>query len=138
MKKIIFLMISCFLYNIVYAQDTDQILKKLVEKNVLTQTEADELSASQSKKMEVSSADKVRQLFSSPYIQLGGYGQLMYKYSDASSVHHDFKAKNLFLSVNGKLNDSFRYGFLIEFINPSVQEFWGEWTAASEFNFKAG
>lgn len=80
----------------------------------------------------------VRKLFNSPYIQLGGNGQLMYRYSDVDKIHHDIKAKNLFLSLNGKLNDSFRYGFLLELVNPSVQEFWGEWTADRAFNLKVG
>lgn len=79
-----------------------------------------------------------RKLFNSPYLQLGGNGQLMHRYSDVDKIHHDTKAKNLFLSVNGKLNDSFRYGFLLEFVNPSVQEFWGEWTADKAFNLKVG
>lgn len=80
----------------------------------------------------------VRKLFNSPYLQLGGNGQLMYNYSDVDEIHHNTRAKNLFLSVNGKLNDSFRYGFLLEFVNPSVQEFWGEWTADRAFNLKVG
>lgn len=82
--------------------------------------------------------EPVRKLFNSPYLQLGGNGQFMYSYSDVNEIHHDTKAKNLFLSVNGKLNDSFRYGFLLEFVNPSVQEFWGEWTADAAFNLKVG
>lgn len=80
----------------------------------------------------------LRKLFNSPYLQLGGNGQFMYKYSDVDAIHHDTKAKNLFLSINGKLNDSFRYGVLLEFVNPSVQEFWGEWTANQAFNLKVG
>lgn len=62
----------------------------------------------------------------------------MYRYSDVDKIHDDFKAKNLFLSVNGTLNDSFRYGFLLEMVNPSVQEYWGEWTVNKSFNLKAG
>lgn len=80
----------------------------------------------------------VRKFFSSPYLQIGGNGQLMYSYSDVNAIHHETKAKNLFISVNGKLNESFRYGFLLEFVNPSVQEFWGEWTADNAFNLKVG
>ena len=80
----------------------------------------------------------IRDFFNSPYLQFGGNGQLMYRYSDVDEIHHDTKAKNLFLSVNGKLNESFRYGFLLEFVNPSVQEFWGEWTADKAFNLKVG
>lgn len=135
MKKVlilIFTFVSCIL---VYGQESNsELLKKLVEKDVLTQAEADQLKKTEQK----STVEKVRNAFNTPYMQFGGNGQLMYKYSDVGSIKHDFKPKNLFISVNGKLNDSFRYGFLLEFVNPSVQEFWGEWTAAKEFNFKLG
>lgn len=141
MKKIFTTLIICLLCSIVaYAQDTDSgLLKKLVEKNVLTQSEADEIKK-ESKKTEskTSTVEKVRNAFNTPYMQFGGNGQVWYRYSDVDNIKHDFKAKNLFISVNGKFNDSFRYGFLVELVNPSVQEFWGEWTAATEFNFKLG
>lgn len=146
MKRILITLLICFTYTIVYAQDSDgELLKKLVEKNILTQSEADEIKK-ESKKTEQKSSvtqtvEKVRNAFNTPYMQFGGNGQVWYRYSDvknASGVNNDFKAKNLFLSVNGKFNDSFRYGFLLEMVNPSVQEFWGEWTAATEFNLKLG
>jgi len=141
MRKIILFITLLTFCGVISAQNSDDLLNKLVEKNVLTNSEADELRSSvkEDRQSTVSqTAEKVRNIFNSPYIQIGGNGQLMYRYSDVDRIHHDFKAKNLFISVNGKLNDYFRYGFLIEFVNPSVQEFWGEWTAAKEFNLKAG
>ncbi|NDV79912.1 porin [Dysgonomonas sp. 511] len=141
MKKIVILIMLFMSCAALWAQDTNDLLNKLVEKNVLTQAEADELrdSAKEEKKSTATqTVEKVRNFFNSPYLQIGGNGQLMYKYSSVDNVHHDFKAKNLFISINGKLNDSFRYGFLAELVNPSVQEFWGEWTAAKEFNLKVG
>ncbi len=135
MKKVLILIFTFISCALVYGQESnDELLKKLVEKNVLTQAEADQLKKTEKK----STVEKVRNAFNTPYMQFGGYGQLMYKYSDVGTINHEFRAKNLFISVNGKLNDSFRYGFLLEFVNPSVQEFWGEWTAAKEFNFKLG
>jgi len=143
MKKIALVLLTMFLsYSVVYSQNSDELLKKLVQKNILTESEAEELKSESNKPEPKASLtdkiDKVRQAFNTPYMQFGGYGQLMYKYSDVNRIHHDFKPKNLFISVNGKISDSFRYGFLIELVNPSVQEFWGEWTAAPEFNLKAG
>lgn len=143
MKKVILMSLAVFLFSsIVYTQNSDELLKKLVEKNILTQVEAEEIknesNKAESQKPVTGKIEKVRNMFNTPYMQFGGYGQLMYRYSDVSKVHNDFKAKNLFISVSGKLNNSFRYGFLIEFVNPSVQEFWGEWTAAEEFNLKVG
>lgn len=135
-KELLIIVIFFALANIMQAQNTDEsLLNKLVDKNILTQAEADEIKNESTHKISV---DKVRNVFNSPYMQFSGNGQLMYRYSDVDRIHHDFKPKNLFISVNGKLNDSFRYGFLLEFTNPSVQEFWGEWTAAKELNFKVG
>ena len=141
MKKIAALILLFVLHGGIAAQNSDDLLKKLVEKNVLTQSEADQLRESSAKEEKPSTnqtVEKVRNFFNSPYLQFGGNGQLMYRYSDLDQIHNDFKAKNLFLSVNGKLNDAFRYGFLVEFVNPSVQEFWGEWTASKMFNLKVG
>lgn len=141
MKKIAALILLFVLHGGIAAQNSDDLLKKLVEKNVLTQSEADQLresSAKEEKPSTTQTVEKVRNFFNSPYLQFGGNGQLMYRYSDVDQIHNDFKAKNLFLSVNGKLNDAFRYGFLVEFVNPSVQEFWGEWTASKMFNLKVG
>lgn len=141
MKKLLAFMILSICCVSLSAQNSDELLKKLVEKNVLTESEANELkgiSKEEKKNTIAQTTEKVRNIFNSPYIQLGGNGQLMYRYSDVDRIHHDFKAKNLFLSLNGKLNNSFRYGFLLELVNPSVQEFWGEWTAAKEFNVKVG
>lgn len=137
MKKAIIAFLFCMSFGFLSAQDNNDLLQKLVEKNVLTQSEADQLKKEQ-KPTIAQTAEKVRNLFNSPYIQIGGNGQMMYKYTDVSKIKHDFKPKNLFISLNGKINDSFRYGFLLEFTNPSVQEFWGEWTAVQQFNLKLG
>lgn len=138
MKKFIAFLSLFVFFGTLCAQNSNELLKKLVEKNIFTQSEADELKVSAKKETTTTTAEKVRNFFNSPYIQIGGNGQLMYQYSDVEKIHHNFKAKNLFISVNGKLNNSFRYGFLLELVNPSVQEFWGEWTAAKEFNLKIG
>lgn len=139
MKKIFIFMVLALFCGMVSAQNSEELLKKLVEKEVLTQAEADELRNTEKKSSISQKTEKVRNFFNSPYFQLGGNGQISYTYSDVKGVkHHDLKAKNLFLIANGKLNDSFRYGFVLEMVNPSVQEFWGEWTVAKEFNLKAG
>ncbi|MDR2954656.1 MAG: OprO/OprP family phosphate-selective porin [Prevotella sp.] len=142
MRTLFVLFAFSLLIGTISAQNSDELLKKLVEKNILTQSEANELKSSAKEEKKSSAAGqtvgKVRDFFNSPYFQLSGNGQLMYQYTDVNRIHHNFRAKNLFLIANGKLNDSFRYGFNIELVNPSVQEFWGEWTAAKEFNLKVG
>ncbi|MDU1906246.1 MAG: porin [Dysgonomonas sp.] len=143
MKKILLIFLTIGLSTgLTYSQNSDELVKKLVEKNILTQSEAEDILKETTIKEQKSSTTqklgKVRDAFNTPYMKFGGNGQMMYQYSDVNNIKHDFKPKNLFISVNGKLNDSFRYGFLIELVNPSVQEFWGEWTADQAFNLKLG
>ncbi len=143
MKKLLFTLLLCVTYTISYAQNSnDELLKKLVEKNVLTQSEADSLSSSTAPKNEsksfIQSVEKVREGFNTPYMQFGGYGMLMYKYNDMSSVKHNVDARVLFLNVEGKIFKNFRYYALMEFINPTLTEYFVEWTPSSRFNLKVG
>lgn len=127
----------------VCAQDSNnELLKKLVEKNILTQSEADSLKTEpikeKSEKSESNVTDKVRQAFNTPYMRFGGYGLFVYKYSDLSEVKHSAEPKVVFLSVRGELTKTLRYFILTEFVNPRVYEFYGEWAPAEQFNLRFG
>jgi len=141
------LLITLFLGIIIlnaYSQDANsELLKKLVEKNVLTQDEADEISRESNAETQdndsfTNTVKKVRNAFNTPYLNFGGYGLFMYQYKQYDRVHHTAQPRLLFISMNGKLNDYFRYFALMEFSDPKLYEFYGEWTAAKEFNLRLG
>lgn len=139
MKRLLSMLSLCIACVVIYAQDSnDGLLKKLVEKNILTQNEVDSLIANSNKDKKESSVDKIRQAFNTPYMQFGGYGLFIYKYSDVSEVKHNAEPKVVFLSVKGELIKNLKYFILTEFVNPRVYEFYGEWTPSEQFNLRLG
>lgn len=141
MKKFLFVLSLCVACTLVYAQDSNsELLKKLVEKNILTQSEADSIRGNAPAKsaLENGTTEKIRQAFNTPYMRFGGYGLFMYRYSDVANVKHDFEPRVIFLSMRGELTKNLKYFILAEFVNPMPYEFWGEWTPAKEFNIRLG
>lgn len=139
MKKTFLLLVACFLSLGIYAQDSnEQLLKKLVEKQVLTQEEANQIKEESAKTSLTETATKIREAFNTPYMRFGGYGMLTYKYNEYSRNHHDFRARVVFISVNGKITNTISYGILAEFVDPTLHEYFGEWTPSKYFNVKAG
>lgn len=122
--------------------DDNALLKKLVDKQVLTQQEADEIVKENNKQSQPVSlsqkVDKVRDAFNTPYMKFGGYGLLMYKYSDVSNVKHDFEPRVAFLHMNGKLTNSISYFVMAELVDPLLHELYLDWTPTKQFNIRAG
>lgn len=143
MKRFLFMLSLSVACSFIYAQDSNnELLKKLVEKNVLTQSEADSLRhnpVQENRNQSFSqTADKVREAFNTPYMRFGGYGLFMYKYSDIANVKHDFEPRVIFLSMRGEITKNFKYFILTEFVKPMPYEFWAEWTPSNEFNVRLG
>lgn len=121
----------------------DELLKKLVEKQVLTQQEADELRAepkqAEQKNTLEQKAHNVLDFFNNtPYVKVGGYGLLMYRYKNTQLHKHDFQARCVFVSVSGQLTKNIGYYFLSELVHPEIYEFYGKWTPANELGFRIG
>ncbi len=145
MKKLLLALTLFTVYTFTYAQDVNnELLKKLVEKNILTQNEADSIQISaQPPQKEPGSFDqaieKVRTAFNTPYMQFGGYGLMMYRYNDVSNIKHDVNARVIFLHMRGgELFKNFSYFAMMEFVNPTLTEFYIDWTPSSAFNVKLG
>lgn len=141
------LLLLCSLLGVLMfakAQDSnDELLKKLVEKQVLTQQEADEIKA-ESKSSEKENplekvTENVRNIFNNtPYVQLGGYGLFTYQYRNDNKIKHDAQARVIFLSMRGQLTKTIGYFVLGELVHPEIYEFYGKWTPAKEFGVRVG
>ena len=142
MKKIVFMLILSIACVTSYGQDHhDDLLNKLVEKNILTQAEADELRTTQQSednKTRKTTSDKIRDAFNTPYMRFSGYGQFLYRYTDVGDIRHNAEPRLVFLAMNGELTNNIKYYVLSEFVNPMIYEFYGEWTPCVEFNIRAG
>jgi hypothetical protein len=138
MKKLLLLLSLCGICIYSSAQDSnDELLKKLVEKNILSQSEANSLRVPQKKSLS-QTTNKIREAFNTPYMRFGGYGLFMYRYNDLSPVKHNAEAKVIFVSMRGELTKNLKYFILAEFVKPRPYEFYAEWAPANEFNFRAG
>lgn len=144
MKKLLLsgaLLLSAFC---VFGQKNNDsaLLKKLVDKQVITQKEADEIAKEDSKQSQSASlsqkVDKVRDAFNTPYMKFGGYGMLLYKYNDVSKVKHDFEPRVVFLNMSGKLTNNLSYFVMAELVDPLLHELYLDWTPTKEFNVRAG
>ena len=142
--KTLLLVLSLFTAcSLTYSQDyNSELLRKLVEKNILTQDEADSLQVSSNKNTRnsslIQSADKIRQAFNTPYMQFGGYGLLLYKYSDVNKVKHDLSTRVVFLHMQGQIFKDFKYFAMMEFVNPSLTQYYVDWTPSGSFNLRVG
>ncbi|NDW09571.1 porin [Dysgonomonas sp. 520] len=139
MKKLSILigLICAMSFSITAQNSNDELLKKLVEKNVLTQVEADELKEKTGSETNISKSEKIREAFNTPYMKFGGYGLLMYRYDDRAETKHKADPRAIFISMTGKFNN-FRYFILSEFVDPMLYEFYGEWAPSDAFKLKGG
>ena len=142
MKKLLLTLALFTACTFTYAQDVNELLKKQVEKNILTQNEADSIQLSPQPPKEQKSfgqtIEKVRNAFNTPYMQFGGYGLMLYRYSDVSRIKHDVNARVIFLHMRGELFKNFSYFAMMEFVNPTLTEFYIDWTPSTAFNVKLG
>ncbi|MDR0371524.1 MAG: OprO/OprP family phosphate-selective porin [Prevotellaceae bacterium] len=76
--------------------------------------------------------------FLTPKLKIGGYGKLVYRYSDAGDIRHSFAPRFAFVSLNGQLNEQFDYFGLFSFIGEPVFELWLQWKPLDAFSIRIG
>ncbi len=144
MKKVLAILLLLSGCISTYAQDSNkELLKKLVEKQVLTEQEAKDLMNESEPEEQKNTVEKtteyVRYIFTgTPYLQVGGYGLFMYNYSNTAEIKHDAQARVIFLSARGNLTNTISYFILGEFVRPEIYEFYGQWTPMKEFGIRGG
>lgn len=136
-QKIIFLALILFGSSML-AQTDNTLIEKLVEKNVLTRDEADDLLQEQSEESSRINLNNIKALLSRPYLQLGGYGLFTYEYGSQKEVKHNVSPRLVVLSIRGTVAKNVSYLVLMDFASPSLLEFNAEWKPASAFALKAG
>lgn len=144
MKRMCFFILLSMICTVINAQNSNNdLLKKLVEKQVLTQSEADTLAVSISKDEKDNSIgqslEKIKNFYANtPYVKLGGYSLFWYRYNDTNGIKHDANARVIFLSMTGKLTDQISYFILADIVNPLVYELYADWKLNDALTFRAG
>lgn len=142
--RLLTVMLFCTFSLVTFSQNsTDNLLNKLIEKQILTQEEADEikLESEQDKPTQSgfqSALKKIRTGFDTPYIKFGGYGMLTYQYHEGAKAEHDFRPRVVFLSAEGYITPQLKWYILADFVNPAVHEYYAEWMPSKMANIRAG
>lgn len=141
MKKILITGFCLAMSVLSFSQSSnDLLLKKLVEKNVLTETEAKELkdeteATEKSKKFTLESLSPV---VSSKYMRLSGYAQLLYSYSSSANVKNDFTVRNAFVNIKGNALKDLSYSVFFNFKGATLVEYDVIWSPLKELKFRIG
>ncbi len=135
MKKniLVFVLLSLGLIGSVAQQSSENLLRLLQSKQLISAKEADSLL-----KVE-KSVVPAKTFFQSPKLKLAGYGHVGYQYSDTSSLNNTYGVKCVFLVLDGKISKT--VGFMIQSNlgpTPTLYEYYGEWTPATYFKVKVG
>lgn len=143
MKKIFFILIIMLAPLFALSQTTDVLVKKLVEKNIITDAEATvilketttvEVKSDNSKDL----VNQITNIFNSQYVKVGGYSQLLYTYDDLSNVKHDFSVRNAFIALSGKAMPNLSYWIMYNFSASSLTELYVTWTPSEYVGVRAG
>lgn len=141
--SVLTLMIAILLPTSVFGQSSNEkLIQALVEKNVLSQSDADQLLSTEAPKS-LNPIEKAQNfvrkgLTNTPYLSIGGYGKLMYQYNSQSSIKNELRPRVVFLWLEGKLTDHLRYFVMYDFVAPALYEYYAEWMPSKAFKLKGG
>ncbi len=89
--------------------------------------------------------DKIRDVFSSPYMKLGGFAQFYFQTSDqnlnpaaSEPVHNEYLVRQAVLWAEGRIAQNFNYMIGFDFAARNLDEVYGEWVPADYFNARFG
>jgi hypothetical protein len=134
--------VFCVCTSVAFSQTSNEkLVQKLVDKNILTQEEASQLLSTEKPKAKTTDSQPqglIRKGFNTPSLSFGGYGMLMYQYNSQTTIHHDFRPRVVYLWMEGKLGDHFRYFVMPEFVSPTLYEYYAEWMPSPAFKLRGG
>ncbi len=157
----------CLVYNLSAQQtQTEKLLQMLVDRNVVTKAEADSVLKADAidrtlRDQLLIGADnklpalkdtaplpaitKVRDVFSSPYMKIGGFAQPFFQASDQNlnpaapePIHNEFRVRQAVIWAEGRIAKNFNYLIGFDFAAVNLDEVYGEWVPADFFNVRFG
>jgi hypothetical protein len=127
-----------------YSQESKEILEMLVEKQIISQNEADKLIKESSAQKEPSLVQKEKSAFQSEAFRLSGYGQIIYDWkenADAGGANNSINVARAILFAVGRLGSQNQFGYMLMYdFGPKhcLHELYGEWLPVNAFNVRFG
>lgn len=133
-KGIVSILLFFAVAAVTFAQSSSENLVRFLQsKQLISAKEADSLINVEK------SVIPAKTFLQSPKVKVLGYGQLLYQYSDTTSLKNTFGVKSVFLVIDAKISKT--VGFMIQSNlgpTPTLYEYYGEWTPKTYFKVKAG
>lgn len=127
-----------FVVTITFSQSAEDILKLLVNKDIISKSDAEELK--KQPETQVRNIMKNSEIFN-----LAGYGQVICSMSDNATGNAYTNERNsnmqlarAFLVASGKLYKNFGYMLMFDFVKAQIHEYYGEWTPLTEMGVRFG
>ncbi len=150
MKKFVLIAIAALFVFPVFAQEAKDILNMLVEKEMISRSDADDLirQSEKEKKQKPAVLQKVKSAFNSEAFRLSGYGQIIYNVSENRTggpvpltANNSIDVARAILFAVGKLGPENQFGYMLMYDlgpNAMMHELYGEWTPLDAFNIRFG
>lgn len=144
MRIIITMMLFLTTILAVSGQENSSLLNKLVEKEILTTQEAEQIALEEqeqqmkSDKKWEAKIDKALSSFSSRYLNLSGYANVRYSYSNTEDVKHAVDIPFASLSIRGEPINNVSYFVLLGLKRGELTEYNFSWRIINGVNVKVG
>jgi phosphate-selective porin OprO and OprP len=122
------------------SQSNNDILNLLVQRNLISQEDADSLRSEDALKThEANAKKKIFNITGSKAFQLSGYTQVRYQIDDAPNKIDGFDIRRAYLDLKGNLTSYWRYRFQADFANsPKIVDVFVEYIHSDYLNFTIG
>jgi phosphate-selective porin len=122
------------------SQSNNDILNLLIQRNLISQVEADSLRAEDAIRQQQSeSKRKSFNVTSTKLFQLGGYAQIRYQVDDQPGKIDGADIRRAYLDLKGAISPYWGYRFMADFANsPKVVDVYVDYKLNDYFNFTLG
>lgn len=120
---------------------SEALLKKLVEKEIITESDANEVLVSEKETVVTPNGEliqKMTSLFNNNYIRVGGYSQLLLDYNDVRPVKTNFGVRTAFIGLSGQPAKNLNYFFLYNARANAITDMHVTWTPDRVIGLRAG
>lgn len=151
MKKTILTMMAAIAFACGFAQDAQDVLKMLVEKDLISQAELDSLvkQKQEERKKPATILSQAKSAFMSDAFRLSGYGQIIYTATEnpgniaqaPTTTHNSFEVARVILFATGRLGAKDQFGYMVMYDfgpNHKLHEVYGEWLPEDWLKVRAG
>jgi len=143
MRRYFSLILIFFNISTSFGQSSENILKILVEKQIISQEEAETLieeNKGDEKQQDENILKKTKTAFNySDIVSFSGYGQALYRASDNDEINNEIKVNRIILYASGNLNPNFSYMIMPYLGSTSgLLEYYGDYTHSAAFTARLG